>query len=116
MGLHIESRDSKLAGYFPDEVLRADRIKPIISCIIIISALMLVVFAKMEVRRLGYAVFKLTQTERDMRDEYRKKQITLAQLNRPERIEQIAQRRLYLKKAKKGQVIELIAGQVAFKH
>ncbi len=112
----IRGHQDKLSGHFPNEVLGADSIKPILSCIIVILAMMTVVFAKMEVRRLGYAVFKLTQKERDLTDEHLKKQVFLAHLNRPERIEHLARTRLNLRKAKKGQIIQLIAGRVALKH
>ena len=111
-----QTATGKLAGHFPDETPKTPSIKPLLNCLIVISSLMLIVFAKMEVRRLGYVVFKLTQVERKMMDEYRKKQIFLAQLNRPERIEHLAQTRLNLKKAKKGQIIQLIAGKAALKY
>ena len=116
MSYKIRGHQDKLSGYFPNEIVRIDSIKPILSCVIVILAMMTVVFSKMEVRRLGYAVFKLTQKERYLTDEYLKKQVFLARLNRPERIEYLARTRLNLKKAKKGQIIQLIAGRVALKH
>ena len=116
MGIAIDSQQSKLAEHFPDEVLKSDRVKPILSCVLVISAMMIVVFAKMEVRRLGYVVFKLDQVEKQLMDAYRKKQIFLARLNRPERIEHLAQTQLHLRKAKKGQIIQLVAGKAALKY
>ena len=83
----MRGHQNKLSEYFPNEAVRIDSIKPILSCVIMILALMTVVFAKMEVRRLGYAVFKLAQTERRLAEEYLKKQVFLAHLNSPERIE-----------------------------
>ena len=112
----IRGYQNRLSEHFPNEVVRVDSIKPILSCVIVILAMMTVVFAKMEVRRLGYAVFKLAQKERDLTDEYLKRQIFLAHLNSPERIEHLARTRLNLKKAKKGQIIQLIAGRIALRH
>lgn len=112
----IRGHQDKLSDHFPNEVVRVDSIKPILSCVIVILAMMTIVFAKMEVRRLGYTVFKLTQKERHLMDEYLKKQVFLAHLNSPERIEHLARTRLNLKKAKKGQIIQLIAGRVALKY
>ena len=112
----MRGHQNKLSEHFPNEFMKIDSIKPILSCVIVILAMMTVVFAKMEVRRLGYAVFKLTQKERYLTDEYLKKQVFLAHLSRPDRIEHLARTRLNLKKAKKGQIIQLIAGRVALKH
>ncbi len=91
-------------------------VKSYLSVFFIISALLTIVILKMEVRRLGYQVFKLGQVERTYRDDYRKLEMRFAQLTRPERIEIYAQTKLELKEANKGQIIQLIAGKVAFKN
>ena len=114
--MNEQNHTNKLFGYFPNEFVKKDSIKPIMSCLIVISTMMLIVFAKMEVRRLGYAVFKLTKTENQMTDAYRKKQIFLAGLNRPERIEHLARKKLHLKKARKDQIIQLVAEQTALRY
>ena len=116
MNYQVDSHQSRLLEHFPNEIIKFHSIKPILSCVIIIFAMMIVVFAKMEVRRLGYSVFKLAQKERHLTDEYRKQQIFLAHLNRPEHIEHLARTRLNLRKAKKGQIIQIIAGKAALKH
>lgn len=116
MNYEVNSHQNRLLEHFPNEVIKIDSINPILSCVVVVFAMMTVVFAKMEVRRLGYSVFKLTQKERHLTDEYRKQQMFLAHLNRPERIEHLAQTMLNLKKAKKGQIIQLVAGRAALKH
>ena len=83
---------------------------------IIISGLLTIVFAKTEVRRLGYSVYKLSKVEREARDDLRQRQMSFARLTRPERIELLAQTKLELKEPSKGQIIQLVAGRLALKH
>lgn len=89
---------------------------PLISIMALVSTLMVIVIAKMEVRRLGYSVYRLSQSERLVQDDVRKKNMRFAQLTRPERIENYAQTRLELRRAGHGQVIQLVSDKVAFKH
>ena len=93
-----------------------ENIKPLLSYMIIISGLLTIVFAKTEVRRLGYSVYKLSKVEREARDDLRQRQMSFARLTRPERIELLAQTKLELKEPSKGQIIQLVAGRLALKH
>ncbi len=88
-------------------------VRPLISFVIIIISLLVVVFFRMEVRRLGYEVFKLTQIEKQELDEYRKKQIHLSRLTRSDRIEEFSTNQLGLSHAKPGQIIQLVADGAA---
>lgn len=88
-------------------------VRPLISFVIIIVSLLTIVFFRMEVRRLGYEVFKLTQVEKQELDNYRKKQIYFSRLTRSDRIEEFANKRLGLQHAKPGQIVQLVAGSAA---
>jgi hypothetical protein len=109
----------KLVGHFlktfgPDsETCR--EYAPFASLLIIVFCLFSVVFCKMEVRRMGYSVLKLSREERKMRDLERQQMIQLAKITRPERLQQVAQGRLTLKKAEVGQIIQMTGRGVALK-
>ncbi len=82
-------------------------IKPFVSILLIVITLLSVVFVKMETRRLGYSVLKKTRNEKSLIDARRDLDMRFARLTRPGRIEQIALRRLDLKRAQKGQIVQL---------
>lgn len=88
---------------------------PFVSVSFLIFALFSVVLCKMEVRRMGYSVLKLTREERSLRDEQREQMIQLARMTRPERMQALAQARLTLKKAESGQIIQMTPQGVALK-
>lgn len=88
---------------------------PFISVAFFIVALFSVVLCKMELRRVGYSVLKLTREERSLRDEQREQMIQLARMTRPERLQAVAQSRLTLKKAEAGQIIQMTQQGVALK-
>lgn len=67
----------------------------------------------MEVRRLGYSVWKLSREERRVRDFDRDLQIQLAKATRPERLADVALNRLTLRQATKGQIIQMTESGVA---
>ena len=109
----------KLVGHFvhqfsPDSETRREY-APFASLLIIVFCLFSVVFCKMEVRRMGYSVLKLSREERKMRDLDRQQMIQLAKITRPERLQQVAQARLTLKRAEFGQIIQMSGRGVAFK-
>ena len=87
-------------------------LRPLISFIIIITAMLTVVFFRMEVRRLGYEVFKLTQIEKKELDKYRKKQVQFYQLTRSDRISKLSKNQ-GLDSAKPGQIVQLVADSAA---
>lgn len=82
-------------------------LKPFASILIIVMMLLSVVFVKMETRRLGYSVLKKTRTEKSLIDARRDLDMRFTRLTRPGRIEQIALKRLDLKRAQKGQIVQL---------
>lgn len=88
---------------------------PFASIVVVVASLFLVVFCKMEMRRMGYSVLKLTRAERKMKDEERQAMIQLAKITRPERLQAVAQARLTLRRAETGQIIQMTDRGIAFK-
>lgn len=85
-------------------------LKPFVSVSLIIFTMLTVVFMKMEVRRVGYSLLKDSRQLKTLTETKRLQEMTLAQLVRPERIENFAQKRLSLQKPTKGQIVQ-ISGQ-----
>jgi hypothetical protein len=94
---------------------RYEELAPFISLGIVVICLLSVAFCKMEVRRMGYSVLKLTRQERQMRDTERQQMIQLAKITRPERLQAIAEARLTLKKAESGQIIQMTERGIALR-
>jgi cell division protein FtsL len=94
---------------------RLDDLKPYLSIFIIIVSLFTVVFCKMEIRRVGYSVLKLSREEKHLRDFQRQQIVMLAKITRPERVQNLAQSRLTLKKAEAGQIIQMTEQGIALK-
>ena len=88
---------------------------PFLSVFFVIATLFSVVFCKMEMRRMGYSVLKLTREEHKIRDHQRLQMIQLARITRPERLQAVAQARLTLKRAESGQIIQMGQGGHAYK-
>lgn len=88
-------------------------IAPFMSVAILALALFFLAFSKMEVRRLGYGVLKLSREERSLRDLERDAVIRLAKSTRPERMALVAESRLTLRRAVKGQIIQMTENGVA---
>lgn len=82
-------------------------LKPLLSIVFIVSTMLSVVFVKMENTRIGYAVLKMTRVEKSLKDERRRLDLTFARLTRPGRIEMLAAKKLDLRKAQKGQIVQL---------
>ena len=101
--------------YFLPEGQRAQDFAPFMSLLIVVTMLFAVVFCKMELRRIGYQVLKLTREERKMRDIERQQSIHLAKITRPERLQSVAQARLTLKRAEVGQIIQMTDRGIALK-
>lgn len=93
--------------------LRWGDIAPFVSVAILALALFFLAFSKMEVRRLGYSVLKLSREERSLRDLERDATIRLAKATRPERLALVAESRLTLRRAEKGQIIQMTENGVA---
>jgi cell division protein FtsL len=94
---------------------RARDLAPFVSLMIVVASLFTVVFCKMEVRRMGYSVLKLSRQERQMRDHERQQLVQLAKITRPERLQAVAQNRLTFKKPESGQIIQMTESGIAFR-
>ncbi len=87
-------------------------LRPFLSVFLIVISMFVVVFAKMEERRIGYIVLKLTHEQRKAIEEKRAKIFQLAKLIRPEHVEKVAQDRFTLKKVQTKQIIHLSGSTV----
>ena len=105
--------DSGGAARSKSNVLKWADIAPFMSVAILAMALFFLAFSKMEVRRLGYSVLKLSREERSLRDLERDAVIRLAKSTRPERLALVAESRLTLRRAEKGQIIQMTENGVA---
>ncbi len=94
---------------------RLNEILPFLSILMFVGTLFSLMMLKMEVRRMGYSVLKLSREERQIKDLERQQMIQLAKITRPERLQQVAQARLTLKKAEVGQIIQMTGRGVALK-
>ena len=90
-------------------------VKPFISVLIIIFTLFSLVFFKMEVRRMGYAMLKEVQDYKKQKDLHRLKVIKYAELTSPERLRSIAKSKLTLSDAELGQIIQISGEKIALK-
>ncbi|MES2965952.1 MAG: histidine kinase [Bdellovibrionota bacterium] len=94
---------------------RAQEIAPFLSLVLVLVTLFGVLFCKMELRRVGYSVLKLTREERKMRDLERQQSIMLAKITRPDRLQSVADARLNLKRAESGQIIQMTERGIALR-
>ena len=83
------------------------QLKPFLSILFIITALLGSVFIKMEERRLSYVVLKMTKEHKKVIEIQKQKEISLAKLTRPQLLENLAIRRLTLKRVTASQIIHL---------
>jgi hypothetical protein len=88
---------------------------PFASLMVGVACLFCMVFCKMEVRRMGYSVLKLSRAERQMRDHEREQLVQLAKITRPERLQAVAQNRLTFRKPGLGQIIQMTEQGIAFR-
>lgn len=88
---------------------------PFASLLVVVACLFCMVFCKMEVRRMGYSLLKLSRAERQIRDHEREQMVQLAKITRPERLQAVAQHRLTLRKPGSGQIIQMTEQGVAFR-
>jgi hypothetical protein len=88
---------------------------PMVSVSILISSLFLVVFLQMEVRRLGYVVWKKSRDLKVRTDENRLLGAEYAKTLRPSRLQEVAARRLTLVEPRAGQIIHMSGEGVALK-
>lgn len=91
------------------------RIYPMLSVLIIISALFTLVFIQMEVRRQGYILLKQTREFKSLQDEHRLKVMRYAKITRPEHLRELAISRLTLNEAKASQIIHISGEKIALR-
>jgi hypothetical protein len=89
------------------------KISPAISIAIIVFSLFLTVFLQMEVRRMGYIVWKQSREHKSHLDEHRILAAELARIVRPSRLQEVAVNRLTLTEPKAGQIIHMSGERVA---
>lgn len=92
---------------------QVNHLKPFLSIIIIIATMFVMVFFKMETRRMGYSLLKQNQKYQSLQDDYRHSLIKYAKITRPERVRSYAVSRLTLSDAQKGQIIQLTGERIA---
>lgn len=107
------SSDAPGTARTKSNVLTWSQVAPFVSVAILALALFFLAFSKMEVRRLGYSVLKLSREERSLRDLERDATIRLAKSTRLERLALVAESRLTLRRAEKGQIIQMTENGVA---
>ena len=82
-------------------------IKPFVSILLMMCFLFGIAFIKMEIRRMGYSFVKLAQKEKEIRNQQRQKSVQLARMLSLERVQLLATQKLPMKKAAKGQIIQM---------
>lgn len=90
--------------------------RPYISVLIIVLTLFVMVFFKMETRRLGYTALKTNQEFQKVQDELRLQSITYAKTVQAERVRTFAVSQLTLNDARRGQIIQLTGQNIALAH
>ena len=88
-------------------------ILPFVSVLIFVATLFTLVLLKMEVRRMGYSVLKLSHESRRLQDRHRMMSMEYASLTRPDRVRRYAVSRLNLNDSRTGQIILLTGHDLA---
>ncbi|MCB0415653.1 MAG: hypothetical protein KDD50_15045 [Bdellovibrionales bacterium] len=88
-------------------------IKPFLSLIVVILILFMMVFVKMENRRMGYSILKDVRALNKLKDKYKLRKIKYLTLVQPDRVRKIALTHLTLKEARRGQIIQLNGNRLA---
>jgi hypothetical protein len=92
-----------------------NHLKPVLSILIVIFSLFMMVFLQMEVRRLGYMVWKKGREYKVVLDDKRTLAAEYAKITRPARLQEVAVNSLTLSQAKAGQIIHMSGDRVALK-
>ena len=87
--------------------------KPFFSVLIIISALFINMFLKMELRRMNYTFLLRSRVYGELQDRYYKNLLLKSRLTRSERLEKWAHSQMTLNWAREGQVILVIGEKAA---
>lgn len=92
---------------------RLKDILPFVSVLIFVATLFALVLLKMEVRRMGYSVLKLSHDYRQLQDRRRMMSMEYASLTRPDRVRRYAVSHLNLNDSRNGQIIQLTGQDLA---
>jgi hypothetical protein len=92
-----------------------NEMKPFLSVLLIVGTLFLIVFAKMEVRRMGYSFLKISREYKALEDRQRLLTIRIAKSMRADRVRSLAEGKLSLLDATGGRIIQLSGDQVAIR-
>ena len=92
-----------------------NHMKPFASVLIAIVSMLLLVFVKMEVRRINYSLLKLDQQLSQLKDERRQATLQYTQLTRPHRVREYAISQLTLNEVQAGQIIHLVGERIALR-
>lgn len=87
------------------------QLKPFLSLLFIVTTLLGIVFIKMEERRLSYVVLKLTKEHKKVIEIQKQKEISLAKLTRPQLLENMATKKLTLKRVTASQIVHLSSSE-----
>ena len=91
------------------------RITPILSISIIVFSLFLMVFLKMDLRRMGYVVWKQSREHKATLDQHRVLATEYAKVIRPGHLQEVAVNTLTLSEPRSGQIIHMSGDRVALK-
>ncbi|MFN3697179.1 MAG: hypothetical protein ACK4VO_07040 [Pseudobdellovibrio sp.] len=83
------------------------QLKPFCSVLFLVVTLFMMVFLKMEERRMSYVVLKQTREFKKNKELLKQKEFQLAKLTRPQLVETVAKEKLTLKRATQAQIIHL---------
>ena len=88
-------------------------LRPFCSIMMIILSLFIIVFIKMEVRRLNYSILRQNRQYQISLNRYHKNLMNYLQMTRGARLDRLARSKLTLDHVQKGQVILIVGGGIA---
>ena len=91
----------------------SDSLRPFFSIMMIIVSLFLIVFVKMEARRINYSILRQSRQYQVFSDRYHRNLMSYLKLTQGSRLNDIARSQLTLDRVRKGQVILLVGGKIA---
>ena len=88
-------------------------LRPFCSIMIIILSLFVIVFVKMEARRLNYSILRQNRQHQISLNRYHKNLMNYLEMTRGVHLSRLARSELTLDHAQKGQVILIVGGDIA---
>ena len=89
------------------------QLKPLLSIVLFTLTLFTIAFFRLETRRVGYTVLKMSQQKDEIKSSYQRELIRLAKINDPSHLQQLAMSNSALRKAKRGQIIQMTTAGIA---